>query len=57
VVPQSFRPQSFARDPLEQTLEFAAFDPVTLHDETDHGIPYQLGKRAPGDVHDTSPGY
>ena len=57
MVPQSFRPQSFARDPLEQTLEFAAFDPVTLHDEPDQGISYQLGKRAPGDVHDTSPGY
>jgi hypothetical protein len=40
VAPQSFRPQSFARDPLEQTLEFATVDPVTLRDETDQGILY-----------------
>ena len=57
MVPQSSRPQSFARDPLEQTLEFAAVDPVTPHDETDQGISNQLGKRASGDVHDIPPGY
>jgi hypothetical protein len=57
VVSQSFCPKSSARDPPEQTLEFAAVDPVTPRDETDQGVSYQLGERAPGDVHDTSPGY
>jgi hypothetical protein len=35
-----FRPQSLARKPLEQKLEFAAVDPVALHDQTDHGVIY-----------------
>jgi hypothetical protein len=44
------------RDSLEQKLELAAVDPIALHDEADQGIVYQLGERAPGDVHDISPG-
>ena len=50
------RPQSLTCNPLEQTLELAAVDPVALHDEADQGIVYQLDGRAPGDVHDISPG-
>ena len=46
-----------ARDPLTQTLGLAAVDPVTSRGETDQGVCYQLGEPAPGDVHDTSPGY
>lgn len=44
-------------NPPEQTLELATVDPVALHDEADQGIVYQFGERAPGDVHDISPGY
>ena len=57
VVPQPSCPKWSARDPLEQTLKFTAVDSVTSRDGTDQGGSYQLGERAPGDVHDTSPGY
>jgi hypothetical protein len=55
------RRQSLARDPLEEEIKLAAVDPVALHpvalhDEADQGIVNQLGERAPGDVHDISPG-
>jgi len=50
------RQQSLARNPLEQSLKLAAVDPVALHDEAGEGIVYQLGKRAPSDVHNISPG-
>src|SRR5215471_54405 len=43
------------RDLREQKLKLVAVDPVALHDEAGEGIVYQLGKRAPGDVHDISP--
>jgi len=51
------RQQSLARDLLNQKLKFAAVDPVALHDEAAQGIVYQLGERAPGDVHIMSPGW
>jgi hypothetical protein len=47
--------QPLARDLLEQKLKVAAIDPVALHDEGGEGIVHQLGKRAPGDVHNISP--
>jgi hypothetical protein len=49
------RQQSLARDLLKQKLKFAAVDPVAVHDEAGQGIVYQLGERAPGDVHTISP--
>jgi hypothetical protein len=48
--------QSLARDPLEEEIKLAVVDPIALHDEADQGIVNQLGERAPGDVHDISPG-
>jgi hypothetical protein len=44
-------------DTLEEKLELAAVDPVTLHDETDQGILHQLGERALDDGHDNSPAF
>jgi hypothetical protein len=38
------------RDPLQQKLEVAAFDPVALHDEANQRICHQLGERALGDA-------
>jgi hypothetical protein len=32
---------------LEQKLEFTTVDAVAVHDESDQGIVYQLGERAP----------
>jgi hypothetical protein len=46
-----------ASDTLEEKLELAAVDPVTLHDETDQGILHQLGERALSDGHNNSPAF
>ena len=50
-------PHPLADDTLEKKPELVTVDPVTLHDETDQGILYQLGERALGDVHDIPPGF